>query len=174
MCVCLQNFLPHNPNFKRIWNNSKSIFSLVEICLKTNPIFWTTWIIVSRNFFNLDWPRTLDIHMYVYQYIIYTVYIDNSWTSFILCYVVRDYLIDCLMINRVSVILRQPVHLSLLSWSYFNQTPHKNIFKPPANFPHNRCRNNGHRKKRNESCRNDHDQFSGKISAKPFSPTMFS
>ena len=46
-------------------------------------------------------------------------------------------------------------------------TPHNVISKPLAAFPHNHCRNNGQRRERNESCRNEYHQSSEKILAKP-------
>ena len=49
------------------------------------------------------------------------------------------------------------------SWSSF----HNILSKPLASFPHNHCRNNGQRWKRNDSCRNDYHQSSERILAEP-------
>ena len=45
--------------------------------------------------------------------------------------------------------------------------PHHILPKPLAAFPHNHCRNNGQRRERNESCRNDYYQSPERIFAKP-------
>ena len=60
--------------------------------------------------------------------------------------------------KSVSVISRQPVHLSMLSWSFFNQYSAQYSSKPLVAFPHNHSRNNGQRGDRNESHRNDYQQ----------------
>ena len=50
-------------------------------------------------------------------------------------------LIDCMVykvvLNRISVISQQQVHLSMLSWSSFNQ--YNILSNPMAAFPHNHC-----------------------------------
>ena len=80
--------------------------------------------------------------------------------------------IDCVVFNAVfdnsSVISRRPVHLSMLSWSFFlTSTPHNILSQPLATFQHNHCRNNVPQRERIESCRNDYHQSSGRILAKP-------
>ena len=69
-----------------------------------------------------------------------------------------DWLTDCMVLNDngISVTSRRPVHLSMLSWSSFNQY---NIFSSYY------CRNNGHQRDRNESCRNVDYQSSERILA---------
>ena len=56
--------------------------------------------------------------------------------------------------NSISDTLRRPLHLSMLSWSSLTRPPHNMLSKPLAAFPHNSCRSNGQRRKRNESCPN--------------------
>ena len=81
-------------------------------------------------------------------------HLDAELTAMIDCMVFND------VFNSISVISRQPVHLSMLSLSYLNQYSAHIPSKPLAAFPHNHCRNNGQRRKRNESCRNDYHQSS--------------
>ena len=55
-----------------------------------------------------------------------------------------------------SVMLWQPVHLSMLSWNFFTSTPYNILFNPLAAFPHNSC------------------VYNGQLSEKMFSLTMIS
>ena len=61
-------------------------------------------------------------------------------------------LIDCMVFNAVSnsilVILRRPLHLSMLSWNSFNR--YNILSKPLAAFHHNHCRNNKQLRERNK------------------------
>ena len=72
--------------------------------------------------------------------------------------------IDCIVFNviynSISVISRQPVHLSMLSWN-----SHNILSKPLTAFPHNHCRNNEQQWERNKSCHNDYHQSSERILA---------
>ena len=53
--------------------------------------------------------------------------------------------------------------------------PHNVLFKPPATFPPNHCRNNGQQRERNECCRIDYHQSSERILAEPgISDLLFS
>ena len=62
------------------------------------------------------------------------VLIQNDWLIF---------LVFNAIFNSISVISRRPVHLSVLSWSSLNSTPHNILSKLLVAFPHNHCRNNG-------------------------------
>ena len=65
--------------------------------------------------------------------------------------------------NLISVTSRRPLHLCMLS--IFNSSPHKILSNTLASFPHKHCRSNGQRWERNESCRNDYHQSSGRMLA---------
>ena len=69
------------------------------------------------------------------------------------------------LFNSISVISRQPVHLSLLSRVLLTSTPHNILSKTLASFLHDYCRNNGQWWERKESCRNDYRQSSERILA---------
>ena len=60
---------------------------------------------------------------------------------------IEQILINCMVFNAVfnstSVLLRRPVHLSMLPGILVTSTPHNTLSKPLAAFQHNHCRNNG-------------------------------
>ena len=76
---------------------------------------------------------------------------------------------DCMVFNTIfssiSVTSRQPVHLSMLSWSFFSHTLRNILSKPLAAFPHAHFWNKGQWWERNESCHNDYPQSSERILA---------
>ena len=74
-----------------------------------------------------------------------------------------DWMVFNIVFNSISVISQWPVHLSMHSWSPFNQFSAPNPFKPLAAFPH--CRNKGQRWERNECSHNDYHQSSERILA---------
>ena len=78
------------------------------------------------------------------------------------------WLIGCMVFNvvfnSISVMSGRPVHLSMLSWSSFNQYSAQHSSNPLV-FPQNHCRNNEQRWERNESCRNDYHKSSERILA---------
>ena len=69
--------------------------------------------------------------------------------------------------NSISVISRQPVHLSMLPRVLLTSTPYNIVSKPLAAFPRNYCLNQEQWWERNESCRNDYHQSSERILTEP-------
>ena len=121
-------------------------------------------------------PKNFIFRVKVHDFVVCNIL--SIWTSlkvFLLLKKGQIKPIDCWLIvwcfnavfKGISAIARRPVHLSMLSWSSFNSTPHSILSKPMAAFPHNHCQNNGQRWERNESGRYDYHQSSERILAEP-------
>ena len=68
--------------------------------------------------------------------------------------------------NPISVVSLQPVHLSMLSWSYLNQYSAQYSFQATGCFPTTIVKTMGSGE-RNEACLNDYHQSSERILAEP-------
>ena len=81
----------------------------------------------------------------------------------------RLLIVCCLnaVFNIISVISRNPKHLSMLHGVLLSGALRIVLLKPMPAFPHNHCRNNRLRREKNRFCSNYYHQSSKRILAKP-------